>query len=1001
MSSSNASSSQRGSGSNSTTGQWLIKSDSDQVRGPYSTEAVNKMILEGICSGQEEIAVYPSGEWVAIVKQSEFYEALLESLENPVERDEKKTQKIEAETVIRPNSKSTQSPPSNISSQSSDSLNEKTLVEHEVSGIHTPQSIEELNEVLKKVKSTSLQPFENGHSSQATSVTPVYYQNEQKAQLDRQLNQTEKIKNQIQRKLFPILLIALILGGASLYYYLDQNQNAKNLGWTLSAPSKKTDPLDKEEILKLKKQTISIVRSGVINKLPQAQNFLIQILEADSNDLEAMGLLCGVHDLMWPYTKQSTADLKAIATLVRSSRSINPFSTYANVCQSLFLISKGQSREAITVTSHAIDSANDGQIVLPFLYLIQAESFEDNDTYLTAESYYSEAERLFPGWIWPMFGVARMQMKAGKTDEAIATYSKILKINPEYKAALFGLATIYSKADTNAEQSIKYFNEGFDIDQMLPRNFHVDALKEYIKILLSKNNREQALAVAQSALKISPKDKNIKDIVVSLGGELNQQSDGEISDLIQTGDQYFRKQDYITAQAQYRAAFTLDKTNANLALKIAKCFWNLRQSNEAINWVDKAITIAPNQVSGYTLKADYLMSKYNFIDAEKTLAIVKQKDPNNYDMLKSFSRLEFKKNNLKNALVMAEKAYKQYDADVNLIALISEINIGLYNQMRANQAPNEQTTVYFDNAKKYALKALDLEPNLPEAQIIFAKYRNLAEGSTRAEEYLKELIRNFQYTPEYRIALAELFESQEKYKSALDQYLPLANLDPKNFKVKLGIAKCYRRMGQLDLAQKYFLDAAVIDYNDAEPMFSLAQIQFEKGLSLKRSYDIEQALLKFDKVSKINPNYPKVYFSMAVCLVELGQIDQASDYLKMEKSKNPNLSDTYSLQGLIYKKQGKFKDCATEYTQAANLKLTAEPFVNAAQCYRLNGDMDMSEIMLEKAKSREPNNIEMMREYGFIYKSKGDTGLAAEYFNKYLEMAPNAVDRNEIERNLY
>lgn len=80
---------------------WLLKFDLDQVRGPYSTEAVKKMIAEGICTGQELIATYPSGDWVPLAKQIEFYEALLESLENPTERDEKKTQKMEAETVIK------------------------------------------------------------------------------------------------------------------------------------------------------------------------------------------------------------------------------------------------------------------------------------------------------------------------------------------------------------------------------------------------------------------------------------------------------------------------------------------------------------------------------------------------------------------------------------------------------------------------------------------------------------------------------------------------------------------------------------------------------------------------------------------------------------------------------------------------------------------------------------------------------------------------------------
>ena len=64
---------------------WLIKLESEQVKGPFTTEAICKMILEGIYSGQEYVARYPEGDWRPVSKQAEFYETLLESLENPIE----------------------------------------------------------------------------------------------------------------------------------------------------------------------------------------------------------------------------------------------------------------------------------------------------------------------------------------------------------------------------------------------------------------------------------------------------------------------------------------------------------------------------------------------------------------------------------------------------------------------------------------------------------------------------------------------------------------------------------------------------------------------------------------------------------------------------------------------------------------------------------------------------------------------------------------------------
>src|SRR3989344_5906295 len=81
--------------------KWVVKFETDQVRGPYTTDAICKMIATGAFSGNEHICAYPEGEWRSLNKQPEFYEALLESLENPVEVDSKKAQRMDAETVVR------------------------------------------------------------------------------------------------------------------------------------------------------------------------------------------------------------------------------------------------------------------------------------------------------------------------------------------------------------------------------------------------------------------------------------------------------------------------------------------------------------------------------------------------------------------------------------------------------------------------------------------------------------------------------------------------------------------------------------------------------------------------------------------------------------------------------------------------------------------------------------------------------------------------------------
>lgn len=979
---------------------WLLKFDLEQVRGPYSTDAVKKMISEGICTGQEQIATYPSGDWVPLTKQIEFYESLLESLENPTERDEKKTIKMEAETVIKDIKEIDQGGAPNLLPDQFDSSESPSQSDDaEKTSAVAIQNLSDLNNLLQ-----SQEPAKTATANSMSSINQAMAKitKQQDAELKRQILETESFKAQARKKLFPVLVgaiavIALFIG----FNFLNSEDTAATESWVLQAPKKSDGALSDAEVKDLKIKAIAEIRKGRLDRLPAAQANLVEALNGKSSDLESMGLLCAVHNLMWPYTKQSAVDIKAVTTMAQKSRSVDPISVYSDQCQSVFLLIKGQTTDAVAVISRASSNGErSAPVLLPFLYLSRAEILEDSENYLSAESYYEEAARLFPDWLWPQFGLARMQFKTDKSDKAQATYAQILEKDPKSKAAMYGSAQIYFKSG-QLDKAQELFEEGFSLKQTLPRNFHIDALRDYLNILSQKNDKDKMLEVAQFGLKISPKNKTLKDLVISLGGEISDYKDAEVAELVIIGDQYFRKSDYTAAQAQYRAAFTLDGKNVNLCLKIARSLWKLSQAREALSWLDKAIEIDRKYIVAYTTKADFLIQKFNFIDAEKTLEAARRINPNSYEIYKSYANLELKKNNLQAAYAHAMKAYKLYDADVELISLLADINTNYFYQLEANQAKPDLLQSTKEEAKKYASKAIDLEPSLPEAQISYAMYLNMSEGGLRAERYFSELIKNYPGTIEYRLGLARLYESEEKYKSALEQYMPIANLDPKNFEARVGIARSYKQMNEYDLAQKYYLEAAVLDINDSEPMVSLAEIQLERGISKRNAEELKRAYIKFEKVSQLNPNYPKIYYYMARSMIELNEYQRATDLLKQEKARNPNLSDSYMEQGFIYFKQRMYKECAAEYSAAANLRLTAEPFIQAAKCYRLNDEIDMSEFMLNSANKREPGNIDLMKEYGFFYQKKGDRSSSQRYFKMYLEHSPNAPDRNEIEKYLY
>src|SRR4051812_5036946 len=59
---------------------WILRSERGLLRGPFDTQAILQMIKEGAVSGEEMIARYPGGDWIAISCEPEFYDHLLEAL---------------------------------------------------------------------------------------------------------------------------------------------------------------------------------------------------------------------------------------------------------------------------------------------------------------------------------------------------------------------------------------------------------------------------------------------------------------------------------------------------------------------------------------------------------------------------------------------------------------------------------------------------------------------------------------------------------------------------------------------------------------------------------------------------------------------------------------------------------------------------------------------------------------------------------------------------------
>ncbi|MES2855404.1 MAG: hypothetical protein V4692_06060, partial [Bdellovibrionota bacterium] len=64
--------------------KWIVKNGEGEIFGPFTTEQVLAQIDRGYFVGGELIASYPGGQWMAISKTPEFYDRLLDALQEEI-----------------------------------------------------------------------------------------------------------------------------------------------------------------------------------------------------------------------------------------------------------------------------------------------------------------------------------------------------------------------------------------------------------------------------------------------------------------------------------------------------------------------------------------------------------------------------------------------------------------------------------------------------------------------------------------------------------------------------------------------------------------------------------------------------------------------------------------------------------------------------------------------------------------------------------------------------
>lgn len=344
----------------------------------------------------------------------------------------------------------------------------------------------------------------------------------------------------------------------------------------------------------------------------------------------------------------------------------------------------------------------------------------------------------------------------------------------------------------------------------------------------------------------------------------------------------------------------------------------------------------------------------------------------------------------------------------------------------------------FDQAKTMLLKAMELDPYNVEYMILYAKILYDKESVEMAIGYLSTIIKDNEgpgnvaggsgtsggSTASAANAASGGSPAEGRPEVKADEKLPVMPIEEYS-KLLSEIAIYYHRSGQLkqysyfrEKLEKlpkqdrslydFLIEVAKLEDKDQDFInysYKLLQIvpgdlnaRMALGEVLIQNNKLDEALKVFSEVEQRLNSYPKVHYYISKIHLLKNNLKDAKINAEKEVKINPELEFGYLLQAEIALKEENYLDATNYYKTAQSINQNSVDALMGMAWISFNkNNIDSALDLYSKAAKIEPNNAIARRQLGYVYKALGQGSLAVESFKMYLQMAPDAKDRGEIQ----
>jgi len=300
-------------------------------------------------------------------------------------------------------------------------------------------------------------------------------------------------------------------------------------------------------------------------------------------------------------------------------------------------------------------------------------------------------------------------------------------------------------------------------------------------------------------------------------------------------------------------------------------------------------------------RAEDLIQKHDYANAAPLLQKVVNADPKNYV---AWFDLGFTENGMGNTAESIAAYRKSVAAKPDVFE--SNLNLGL--QLAKTGQPD---------AEQFLRAATHLKPTSQAAEGQERAWLSLAHivEASKPDEALAAYREAATLQPkdaEPHLAAGLLFEKQEKYSDAVEEYKQALALDPDS-EALTGLANVYMRGRHFPEAEEYLRKLVAAHPDDAGAHIELGRVLVAQGKN-------DDALTELQTGAKLAPTDTSVQLDLAELYTTLGKNDQAEAVYRTLVTHDPKDAALHRSLGQSLLRQKKFAEAQQEFLAAVNLK---------------------------------------------------------------------------------